>query len=95
MTTPNLLVETPTSLVYDTHDLTPAEAIGAARAHLMRDAVGEWEAYEREQTLTGLKAVRAWWGGDDVGFVQSHHAKARPVTVVGRPVYIAPIGELP
>ncbi len=93
--TPTLLAETPTSLVYDTHDLTPAEAIAAARAHLLAGAADVWAAYEREQQLGELKAARGWWGGDDVGFVQAHHAGARPVTVVGIPVYIAPIGEQP
>lgn len=65
-------------IVLDGHDVTRDQAVTAASEHL---------AGVDDLVLADLLArpgliVRAWWAGEDVGFVQPEHPDARPVTVV-------------
>lgn len=67
-------------LMFDGHDTRRADLVEQARTHLEAHGVHHLdidEALERP----GLVA-RAWWGGDDIGFVQEGHPNAKPVTVV-------------
>lgn len=66
---------------FDGHGLSRAQALGQARAALTARGTSTWEADDLFIDRPGL-VVRAWWGGDDVGFVQEHHDGATPVTVV-------------
>jgi hypothetical protein len=56
-------------------------AITAARAYLLAEGMDEWDVDERLVDRPGLVG-RAYWGGDEVGFVGEEYPGAEPVTVV-------------
>lgn len=68
-------------LMFDGHDTPRAEVIDAARAHLLAQGMHPLDVDDMLADRPGL-TVRAWWGGDDVGFVGETHEAAQPVTVV-------------
>lgn len=68
-------------LMFDGHDTPRADLLAAARAHLLGRGMHPLDTDDTLANGPGLTA-RAWWGGDEVGFVQSHHEGAQPVTVV-------------
>lgn len=43
---------------------------------------------EAEDEAEDAQVVRAWWGGDAVGFVNAEHPGAQPVTVLNLPAAI-------
>lgn len=72
-------------LVIDGHDPDAAETAALAwlaDKGLDRFDMRQWRNYLRNHDAA---IVKAWWGGDAVGFCQAHHPNARPVTVVNLP----------
>jgi len=57
---------------------TRADAREAAARWLTSRGMDAWDV----ESHTAGQVDRAWWGGDDVGFVDQQHASAVPVTVV-------------
>lgn len=72
------------SLVFDSDGATRAGVLAQARAHLIGRGMDPFDADDALAAGQGL-VVRAWWGGDDVGFVQEGHPNAAPVIVVNIP----------
>lgn len=68
-------------LMFDGHDTPRAELLDLARAHLIAQGVHPLDADDQLADRQGLVA-RAWWGGDELGFVGEQHPDASPVTVV-------------
>lgn len=68
-------------LMFDGHDTGRAELLAQARAYLIGQGVHPLDADDQLADRQGLIA-RAWWGGDEVGFVSPEHPDAQPVTVV-------------
>lgn len=68
------------ALLIDDH-VPRSDALTAARAHLLAEGYDEWDVDEQLVDRPGLVG-RAWWGGDELGFVGEEHPDAEPVTVV-------------
>lgn len=67
-------------LVFDgTLVKTPAAARAAAADWLVEHGADEWDV---EAGTEQAPVARAWWGGDDLGFVQKQHESAQVVVVV-------------
>jgi hypothetical protein len=73
--------ELPEGLVFDGHDSARPDVLAQARTHLVGAGMHPLDADDVLADRKGL-VVRAWWGGDDVGFVGEEHPQAQPVTVV-------------
>ena len=63
---------------------SPAAATEQARVYITERATGldEWDLAE---LLASIQPQRAWWGGDELGFVGRDHDQARAVVVVHLP----------
>ncbi len=68
-------------LIVDGHDVRRADVLAQAADFLIGLGVSVHDVEDRLIDRPGLIA-RAWWGGDERGFVQEHHDGAEPVTVV-------------
>lgn len=66
-------------LVLPGHVATPTQARATAHAWLLDGGADPWDAEARTEAAP---VNRAWWAGEDPGFVQEHHDGAQPVTVV-------------
>ncbi|MES2211465.1 MAG: hypothetical protein V4515_14975 [Chloroflexota bacterium] len=64
-------------LMLDGHSETPTHARDTAAAYLVEKGADAWDA-----DTSSARVARAWWGGDEVGFVQAEFDGAQPVTVV-------------
>lgn len=71
----------PGVFVFATQDRTRQSVLDEARAALEARGLHPLDVDELLVDAPG-RVVRAWWGGDDVGFVQEHHPDAVPVTVI-------------
>lgn len=71
----------PCAMLLDGQDRSRVEVLILARAHLVSAGWHELDADDALSPRPGL-VVRAWWGGDERGFVQQHHDDATAVTVV-------------
>jgi hypothetical protein len=69
------------ALVFDGQDASRADVLAKARAHLIATGMHPLDADDAVVDRQGL-VVRAWWGGDELGFVGQDHPDAQPVTVV-------------
>lgn len=69
-----------------------ADARAQVAAHLK--AQRGMDDIDAEDTAEDAQVVRAWWGGDEVGFVGEHHPGAVAVTVLNIPM-AAPPPRLP
>lgn len=58
---------------------TPTAARAAAADWLLAHGADEWDV---EAGTEQAPVARAWWGGDEVGFVQKQHESAQVVVVV-------------
>ncbi len=67
-------------VVLDGHDVSRATARSDAAAFLVASA--GWTEDDADAATDQASVVRAWWGGDDVGFAGSEYPAARAVTVV-------------
>lgn len=68
-------------LVLDGHDIRRADVLAQATEFLTGLGMSIHDAEERLIDRPGLIA-RAWWGGDERGFVQENHDDSQPITVV-------------
>lgn len=66
------MIEVPGALLFDADGATRADVLAQSRAHLIGKGVDPFDADDMLADRQGL-VVRAWWGGDEVGFVQEHH----------------------
>lgn len=64
---------------------TPTAARRAAGEWLKARGVDEWTV---EEATAQAPVARAWWGSEEVGFVQKHHELATVVAVVQLPEYL-------
>lgn len=64
------------------HATTPSAARAAAREWLLAAGVSAWDA---EAGTEAAQVGLAWWGGEQLGFVQQGHDQAAAVTVVHLP----------
>jgi len=78
------MIEVTGALLFDADGTSRADILARARAHLIAKGVDPFDADDMLADRQGL-VVRAWWGGEDVGFVQEHH-DGRPVIVVNIPI---------
>lgn len=67
--------------MFDGHDTGRTELLSQARTYLIGQGVHPLDADDQLADRQGLIA-RAWWGGDEIGFVSPEHPSAELVTVV-------------
>lgn len=70
------------ALLFEGYDLSPKQAVDEALAWLRAHGVGEWTLHEAG---TAARPLRAFWGGDALGFVGETHPDAVAVTCVHLP----------
>jgi hypothetical protein len=61
---------------------TPADAIAAVEGTLRDRGLDDWDLHELDLRR---HVSRAWWGGDEFGFVGADHPQAQQVVVVHLP----------
>lgn len=71
----------PGVFVFATQDRTRRSVLDEAKAALEARGMHPLDVEELLVDAPG-RVARAWWGGDDVGFVQENYPGAVPVTVV-------------
>lgn len=71
-------------LVYAGQEAARSDVLAAARAHLIAAGAHHLDVDDALVDQPGL-VLRAWWGGEGVGFVGEEHPDAQPVTVVNIP----------
>lgn len=69
------------ALVFTGQDTPRTDVLAGARAHLVAAGMHPLDADDALVDRQGL-VVRAWWGGDEVGFVGEDYPDAQPVVVV-------------
>lgn len=80
-------------IAYPGHDTTRQAVLAAARDHLI--GRGKHHLDVDDALVDGQgKVGRAWWGGEEVGFVQEGYPGAQAVTVVNLPKGMVPGGDV-
>lgn len=64
---------------------TPADAESATAAYCAARGLDDWDVLELDLPR---RIRRAWWGGDEVGFVDRDYPAAVEVVVVSLPEYL-------
>lgn len=68
-------------------DLSPTAAAAAVEEHLRAQGMDDWALHELD---IPSMLRRAWWGGDELGFVGHDHPQAQQVVVVHLPMTVSP-----
>lgn len=71
----------PGAFIFQGQDTSRATVLAEARAALVARGLHPLDVDELLVDAPG-RVVRAWWGGDQVGFVQENYPGAVPVTVI-------------
>lgn len=69
-------------LLFEGFDLGPTQAVDEAMAWLEAHGADEWTLHDAR---TAARPLRAWWGGEALGFVGETHPDAVAVTCVHLP----------
>lgn len=69
------------NVVMDSASATRASDVRSAACDFLI-ASKQWDETRADEATDMASVVRAYWGGDDLGFVQLEHPEARPVWVI-------------